>query len=296
MAHLTTPMVLGDGSDAFQPSLLAADLREVAGLYHSLRPYLPAAGWEAPSPASDWTMAQTVAHLDVMTATGLSAVDDALHGRDPVFEGIEQRRGLTAWNDATITRRLATDDDPLTSLLGGLRRSADQIETLDPDQLAVPVRLPIYNAPLTVAEFWGVQTFHPGLTHTAQVTDAVDAPALWTGLSTDARHRMITRLARALGYLYWPERGGPDGVSIGIEIDGHGGGRWHVIGHLDGAQGGIGAPDDPDLTLRFRTMATACQMFTGRLSMLRSLLRRDLRLKGNIRILRRFGQLFSSDG
>ncbi len=296
MADPNSPVVLGDGSEAFQPSVLAADLREVAGLYAGLRPYVGAAGWDAPSPASDWTMRQTIAHLDVMTATGLSAVDDALHGRDPEFEGIEQRRGLTAWNEVTIEQRLAGGEEPLTSLLEGLHRSADLIETLDPDELTVPVRLPIYNAPLTVVELWGIQSLHPGLTHSAQVMDAVDAPPLWTDLSSAVRRRMITRLARALGYLYWPQRGGPDGVAIGIEIGGADGGSWHVLGDLDGGEGGVGALGDPDLTLRFRDMPTAGRMFTGRLPMLRSLLRRDLRLKGDIRILRRFGQLFSADG
>ncbi len=296
MADPTSPVVLGDGSDAFQPSVLAADLREVAGLYAGLRPYVGAAGWDAPSPESDWTMAQTVAHLDVMTSTGLSAVDDALHGRDPEFEGIEHRRGLTAWNEVTIEQRLLVADDPLTSLVEGLHRSADLIEALETEQLVLPVRLPIYNAPMTVVELWGIQTFHPGLTHSAQVTDAVDAPPLWTDLSSAARRRMITRLARALGYLYWPQRGGPDGVAIGIEIGGADGGSWHVIGDLDGGEGGVGAPTDPDLVLGFRDMATACRMFTGRLPMVRSLLRRDLRLTGDIRILRRFGQLFSADG
>ena len=290
------PVVLGDGSDAFQPTLLAADLREVAALYSGLRSYVDTTDWDAPTPASDWTMAQTVAHLDVMTATGLAAADDALHGRVPVFEGIEQRRGLTAWNDRTIERRLAIDDDPLASLLRGLHRSADTIETLDPDQLTAPVVLPIYNAPLTIVELWGIQTFHPGLTHATQVTDGVDASPLWTGLSPGARHRMITRLTRALGYLYWPQRGGPGGVSVGITIDGDDGGSWHVTGGPDGAEGGEGEPDHPDLSLRFRNMESACLMFTARLPLVRSLVRRDMRVKGNVLILRRFGELFSSDG
>lgn len=40
----------------------------------------------------------------------------------------------------------------------------------------------------------------------------------------------------------------------------------------------------------------ACRMFTSRLPLLRSLLGRDLRLRGDVRILRRFGTLFSADG
>lgn len=207
-------VVLGDGSAAFEPAVLAADLREVAGLYAQLRPYVDTPAWRAPT--RGWTMAQTVAHLDVMTATGLSAIDDAVAGRRPVFDGIADRRGLEAWNETTIRHRLDEGGDPLGSLVTGLRRSADRAEQLTVAQLTATVELPIYNAPLSVVDLLGIQTFHPGLTHTAQVVDAVDRPPLWAGLQPATRHRMITRLARALGYLYWPDRGGPDGLTIGI--------------------------------------------------------------------------------
>lgn len=287
-------VVLGDGSAAFEPAVLAADLREVAGLYAQLRPYVDTPAWRAPT--RGWTMAQTVAHLDVMTATGLSAIDDAVAGRRPVFDGIADRRGLEAWNEATIRHRLDEGGDPLGSLVTGLRRSADRAEQLTVAQLTATVELPIYNAPLSVVDLLGIQTFHPGLTHTAQVVDAVDRPPLWAGLQPATRHRMITRLARALGYLYWPDRGGPDGLTIGIRIDGPGGGDWHVVGTPTGADGGSGRPADPDLTLGFRDLTVACRMFTSRLPLLRSLLRRDLRLRGDVRILRRFATLFSADG
>jgi hypothetical protein len=288
--------VLGDGSDAFQPAILAADLREVADGYDRLHDHVGSPAWHAPSKASDWTMAATIAHLDVMTATGLAALDDTLHGRQAVFDGIAARRGLTAWDETTIRQRLTAEKDVLGSLVDGLRRSADRIEQLDSHQLTLPVTLPIYNAPMTVAEFWGIQTFHPGLTHSAQATDTIHAPPLWRHLDDATRHRMITRLTRALGYLYWPERGGPGGVSIRIDIAGPGGGSWHVIGDPSGADGGTGPPDDPDLTLRFDHLDTVCRMFTGRLPMLGALLRRRLRVSGNLRILRRFGDLFSADG
>lgn len=123
-----------------------------------------------------------------------------------------------------------------------------------------------------MVDLLGIQTFHPGLTHTAQVVDAVERPPLWVGLQPATRHRMITRLARALGYLYWPDRGGPDGLTIGIRVDGPAGGDWHVVGTPDGADGGTGRPDDRDLTLRFRDLTVACRMFTGRLPLLRSVL------------------------
>lgn len=107
---------------------------------------------------------------------------------------------------------------------------------------------------------------------------------------------MITRLVRALGYLYWSDRGGPDGTTIALHIDGPHGGDWHVTGTPTVAHGGTGAPDRADLTLRFGDLDVACRMFTGRLKVLRSLLRRDLRLRGDLRILARFGAIFSSDG
>jgi len=263
-------------------------------LYQRLRPHVDSPAWRAPT--RGWTMAQAVAHLDVMTATGLSAIDDAVAGRRPVFDGIADRRGLEAWNETTIRRRLDEGGDLLGSLVTGLRRSADRAEQLTVAQLTATVELPIYNAPLPVVDLLGIQTFHPGLTHAAQVVDAVARPPLWVGLAPATRHRMITRLARALGYLYWPDRGGPDGLTIGIRVDGPEGGDWHVVGTPKGAEGGTGRPADTDLTLGFRDLTVACRMFTGRLPLLRSLLRRDLRLRGDIRILRRFSTLFSADG
>jgi hypothetical protein len=289
-------VVLGDGTAAFEPDVLATDLREVAGLYQQLRPHVDTAAWHATAPTGGWTMAQTVAHLDVMTATGLSAIDDALAGRRPVFDGIAERRGLEAWNEATIRRRLDEDTDLLDSLVAGLHRSAERAGQLTTAQLTATVELPIYNAPLTVVDLLGIQAFHPGLNHTAQVVDVLDRPPLWVGLEPATRHRMITRLVRALGYLYWPDRGGPEGLTIAIHIDGTNGGDWHVVGTPRGAEGGTGSPDNPDLTLCFRDLTVACRMFTGRLPMLRSLFRRDLRLRGDVRILRRFGAVFSSDG
>jgi hypothetical protein len=86
-------------------------------------------------------MAQTVAHVYVMTATGLSAVDDAVAGRRPVFDGIADRRGLEAWNETTIRRRLDEGGDLLGSLVTGLRRSADRAERLTVAQLTATVEL-----------------------------------------------------------------------------------------------------------------------------------------------------------
>lgn len=284
-----------DGADAFEPPLLAADLREVATVYGTLRPHVGTARWYAVTRRSDWSMRRTVAHLDVMATTGSAAVDAALEGRRFVLDGIARRRGLDEWNERTSADRLRDGDDLLDTFLRRLDTTADRVEQLSPEQLAVTVELPIYNAPMAVVDLLGILALHPGLTHSAQVVDAVDRPPLWAALQPATRTRMITRLARALGYLYWPERGGAHGVAVAFAI-GRGGDRWHVVGTRDGAEGGMGAPNEPDLTLWFRDVGVACRMFTGRLPMLRSLLRRDLRLRGDVRVLRRFGTLFSADG
>jgi hypothetical protein len=69
-----------------------------------------------------------------------------------------------------------------------------------------------------------------------------------------------------------------------------------VVGNLDGAAGGEGIPTQPDLTLRFRDTASACCMFTERLPLLRSIVRGDLRIRGDLGVMRRFERIFSSDG
>ena len=85
---------LATAVDEMTAAGLSADRATVAGLYAQLRSHVDTAAWRAPT--RGWTMAQTVAHLDVMTATGLSAVDDAVAGRSPVFDGIAAQPGMQA--------------------------------------------------------------------------------------------------------------------------------------------------------------------------------------------------------
>ena len=67
--------LLGDGSDAFEARLLAADLEEVADLYASLASMVGSDSWTAQTSEDEWSMAQTIAHLDIMTAAGLRTAE-----------------------------------------------------------------------------------------------------------------------------------------------------------------------------------------------------------------------------
>jgi hypothetical protein len=155
--------------------------------------------------------------------------------------------------------------------------------------------MPIYNRPIQIVEALAIIVMHAGLVHTAQVAEPAGVPPLWTKLPTDVRHRQIGRVMRAFSILYRHDIGDPLRASLHFRVDGPGGGDWHVEVAPEATASGEGAPDAPRLRLRFRSTDEFCRMPTVRLNLPLALLTGRLRVRGDLRLLRRMNQLFSVD-
>jgi hypothetical protein len=137
--------------------------------------------------------------------------------------------------------------------------------------------------------------FHAGLHHSAQVAEPAGVPPLWKQLSPEIRHRVIGRVMRAMSLLYRYDLGGDLRTVIVFQIDGPGGGTWHVDVSPESTTSQEGMPDHPGLILDLRKTDIFCQMFTGRLNLPLVLLTGQLKLRGDLRLFPRFGSLFSVD-
>jgi hypothetical protein len=80
-----------------------------------------------------------------------------------------------------------------------------------------------------------------------------------------------------------------------FQVDGPGGGIWHIAVSPEGATSGEGAPDRGSLSVHLKHTDSFCQMFTGRLSLPVALLTGQLKLRGDLRLFGRMGSLFSVD-
>jgi hypothetical protein len=137
--------------------------------------------------------------------------------------------------------------------------------------------------------------FHAGLHHSAQVAEPAGVAPLWRRLTPDIRHRVIGRVLRAFSLLYRFDLGRELQAVIAFEVDGPGGGQWHVDLAPTAATSASGAVDRPSLTVHLRATDIFCQMLTGRLNLPLVLLTGQLKLRGDLRLFTRMGALFSVD-
>jgi len=111
----------------------------------------------------------------------------------------------------------------------------------------------------------------------------------------EIRHRVVGRVMRALSLLYRYDLGGDLRTAVVFQIDGPGGGTWHVDITPEGTTSQEGETEQPGLILHMRKTDLFCRMFTGRLNLPLVLLTGQLKLRGNLRLFPRFGSLFSVD-
>jgi SCP-2 sterol transfer family protein len=95
--------------------------------------------------------------------------------------------------------------------------------------------------------------------------------------------------------LYRYDLGGELQAVIAFEMEGPGGGNWHVDVSPEGASSIEGIADHPSLILHFRKTDIFCQLMTVRLNLPLALLTGQLKLRGNLRLFPPFGSLFSVD-
>ena len=285
-------------NETFDPGTLANDLCEVQRIYAAFFAGLSPTDCDRPSKrsAQEWNLHKTVAHLCALNGDGLESVRCTLRGEPYTFDGLADRYQFHDYNLHGIDRHLSLPIQALTNeLLGILDEAAQIARQLTPEQANLTAEMPIYNRPVKIIEALSIIMFHTGLHHSAQVTDPVGVPPLWMQLSPEIRHRVIGRVMCALSLLYRYDLGKDLQATFAFQIDGPGGGNWHVDVAPGATSADEGQADHPNLVLHLRKTDVFCRMFTGRIQLPLALLTGDIKLGGDPRLFPRFGQLFSVD-
>lgn len=285
-------------NDPFDPQLLANDLCEVHRIYADFFSGLLMEDWERPvrGGSREWNLHETVGHLCALTGAGLESIRSTLRGKKYTFDGLTDRYHFNAYNRHGIDEHLPLPTRELCrEFLNILDETAFIARNLGPEQAELASEMPIYNRPVKITEAMGIMMFHAGLHHSAQVTEPAEVPPLWKQLSPEIRQRVIGRVMRALSLLYRYDLGGDLRTVLVFQVDGAGGGSWHVDVSPDGASSQEGTSDHPGLILHMRKTDVFCQMFTGRLNLPLALLTGQLKLRGDLGLFPRFGSLFSVD-
>ncbi|NJL94021.1 MAG: hypothetical protein HC915_09960, partial [Anaerolineae bacterium] len=126
----------------------------------------------------------------------------------------------------------------------------------------------VYNRPCTALNFLEWQLSHTGVVHGAQLTRAVPYPPLWTRYSPDFTARQIDRFLRHLSVAYWQDYAPGLTARLVMEVEGAGGGLWHLVAAPDGGLAGPGALPEADFHLRFANPAVLFGVFTMELPLL----------------------------
>jgi hypothetical protein len=285
-------------SGIFDPQTLAHDLAEVHRIYTTFFAGLTVADWDWPTKRGpmEWTLHETVAHLCALNGAGLESIQATLRGQPYTFAGLPDRYHFTSYNRHGIDDHLPLSTRTLCTELLGILDQASRIAGEVPAwRLEAEAEMPIYNRPVKLIEALSIIMFHTGLHHSAQVAEPAEQAALWTHLAPGIRQRVIGRVMRALSLLYRQDLGHGLRAVYVFQVDGPGGGIWHVNVSPEGATSGEGAPQRANLTLRLRSTDAFCQMFTGRLNLPVALLTGQLKPRGDLRLFGRMSSLFSVD-
>ena len=284
--------------NTFDVQTLANDISEVRRVYANFFNGLSAADWDKPVKGGprEWTLHETVAHLCALSGAGLESIEQTLAGKTYVFEGLDDRFHFVAYNRSGIDAHLAL---PMRALcdefLEILDRAAAIASQLDGPQAELTSEMPIYNRPVKVVEALSILMFHAGLHHSAQVAEPAGVPPLWQQLSPEVRHRVIGRVMRALSLLYRYDLGKGLKAVIVFQVDGPGGGSWHIDITPQGVTSDEGPVSSPSLVVHLREAAIFCHMFTGRFNLLVALATGRMKLSGDLRLFPRMSSLFSVD-
>jgi hypothetical protein len=284
--------------DILRPQVLADDLAELHRTYAAALGRVQEPAWDrrVKGSAAAWSLHETLAHLGSLNGSGLDCVTQTLDGQPYAFEGLEDRYRFNSFVRKGIDGSLGL---PVAAMSGRvldiLERSAAIARDLRPDQAALTSRMWIYNRPTRIDEAFSIITLHTGLAHSAQVAEPLELAPLWTQLSTEFRHRVIGRTMLAFAMLYRTDLGGDLRETMVFRVDGPEGGEWHVALAPEGATWGEGGVDRPGLVIRMPEASTFFRMVTSRVNVPLALVRREIRLRGNVRLFLNMGRLTSVD-
>ena len=282
----------------FEPKILAEDLAEVQRIYSQFFTALYESDWDKPVKGSpkEWNLHETIAHLVALNGAGLESIKHTLRGEPFTFVGLEERYKFNAYNRKGIDDHL---DIPMKEVCAQALDIIDECaliaRTLLPEQARMTAQMPIYNRPISVAEALSIITFHTGLAHSAQVAEPAGVPPLWMQHSPKFRHHVVGRVMRAFSLLYRLDIAGDLRDTIVFRIDGPDGGEWYVRLSPDAPTSGEGSVKHPRLIIHLRETAVFCKMLTGRFNLPIGLISGAMKLRGDLRLFLRMGDLFSID-
>ncbi len=285
-------------STTFDPQTLADDLSEVHRIYARFFATLDEPSWDKPVKGSpkEWTLHETIAHLCALNGAGLESIKHTLRGEPYTFIGLDNRYEFNAFNRKGIDNHLGIPMKELCAkLLDILSEAASIARNLQPDQAELTAQMAIYNRPVRIDEALSIIMFHVGLFHSAQVAEPACLPPLWMQLSPEIRHRVIGRVMRAFSLTYRFDIGGSLRATLVFRVDGPGGGEWYVELSPQAPTSGEGVVDHPGLVIHLRETDVFCQMLTSRLNLPMALIRRNMKLRGDLRLFLRMSTLFSVD-
>lgn len=280
---------------AFDPQTLASDCVQVRRIIADFVAARSSHDWECKTGkrAKDWTLHQTLAHLAASAKDIQEATSDALAGRPIAIVGVSRRDDLPVYNEREIAVRQDSAPQALAeNLFATLDRCAEYCRTLTPQQLTLPVSLPVYNRPLTVAEALGWQLAHPGVVHAAQLANGAGVKPLWCHYAPEVMHRQLTRFLHLMSHSYWPERGGDVSASLNFIVAGPGGGRWYITMAPDGGSVGEGAHPHPALSVWTRNTDALCRLLMIQTSIVGAMARGQMLAWGDLRLGLRIPHLF----
>ncbi|NNJ08939.1 hypothetical protein EKD04_001205 [Chloroflexales bacterium ZM16-3] len=295
-AEANQPPGIDDRIGAFAAYTLAADLLDLREIYAGYLRRIPEDAWSRRTERrpSGWTLLETLAHLGAAAEIFNISVEQSLAGKPISIPGIARRTELPAANRAAINERLPLGPAALTAaLLESLIHAARIASGLSPEQLAIQVETPYYGGHPTIAELFGASLTHAGMIHGAQVAVGARAQTIWSFYSPSVMRRQITRAFHTMGLAYWPERGGSLHAALAFNVEGQGGGSWHIRVDPSGGEGRIGTVRTADVTLSFASADLLCQVVTLQAKLVRSVLTRRLRIRGNLRLAARIPHLFT---
>ncbi len=285
-------------NEILHPQTLAGDLGEVCRIYSEFFARLNQADWDKPVKGSsqEWNLHETIAHSVALNGAGLASVKHTLRGEPYIFAGLDDRYQFNAYNRQGIDDHLNIPMQELgAQLLDILDQAAGIARSLQPGQGELTAQMPIYNRPVSIAEALSIIIFHAGLVHTAQVAEPAGLPPLWMQHSPEFRHRVIGRTMLPFSLLYRRDIGGPLRATLVFRIDGPDGGEWYVNVSPDSQTWGEGEVEHPGLVIHLRETSVFCRMLTSRFNVLFGLIRRDMKLRGDLRLFLRMKTLFSVD-
>jgi hypothetical protein len=285
-------------SDPFDPQTLSSDLSEVLRIYADFFTSLTPSDWERKKQtrSHEWNLHETIAHVYALNGVGLESIQSTLRGEPYIFHDLATRYEFNAYNRKGIDRHMGLPRDELCSRFMDIHREAALIaRSLQSSQAEMAAVMPIYNRPVRIFEALSIIMIHAGIFHSAQVAEPAGALPLWKHLSPDIRHRGIGRVMRALSLLYRLDLGGDLEAAFVFQVDGPGGGIWHIDVSPEGSASDEGRSQLSGLTLRMRNTDIFCRMFTSRLNLPYALLSGQIKLSGRLQMFRQLRTLFSVD-